>query len=146
MVLYDCRSSSFLCAQSNWIYLEVIIVIVREGYRLQLRAASSKSMITGFLPRPWTLSPSAPAVSTTMLEPFARAACRNGTNRGNLPHDPARSSGRALGGLVESHFERHARLGVTADGRVAHPREIPEGGLGGGGEGELAQEEAEDDL
>ena len=49
-------------------------------------------------------------------------------------------------GLVESHFERHARLGVAADGRVAHPREVPEGGLGGGGEGELAQEEAENDF
>ena len=142
-------------ARREWFYMTVAavhfhvhnqiefveVIIVRESYQVQLRAASSKPH-----DYPQAFPPVPQPLISSCFHHDVRTTCTSRLPKRNKSPISYVPRGRALGGLVESHFERHARLGVTADGRVAHPREIPEGGLGGGGEGELAQEEAENDL
>ena len=47
---------------------------------------------------------------------------------------------------VDPDLERQGRFRAVADGRVPDPGQVPDDGLAGGREGELAEEKAEDDL
>ena len=59
----------------------------------------------------------------------------------------SRLGASAGGGLVQRDLHREGGLlAVGARGWVAHAGEVPDDWLGGGREGELGEEEAEDDL
>ena len=59
----------------------------------------------------------------------------------------SRLGGGGGDGLVQRDLHREGGfLAVGARGRVAHAGEVPDDWLGGGREGELGEEEAEDDL
>ncbi len=61
--------------------------------------------------------------------------------------DARRNSPSSGPGLVQRDVHREGGLRAGGpDGREAHAGEVPEDGLGRGGECELGEEEAEDDL